>query len=130
MRVLVSGGSGFLGRAVAEALAARGDTVAAFDTALPAAPGSSPARYEQVVADITDPAHVAQVIKRHAPDAVVHCAAIVSVLASLGSPLNVVRVNIEGTLNLLEAMRLFGVRRMRSKAKSIPSLAPAWLTAS
>jgi nucleoside-diphosphate-sugar epimerase len=47
----------------------------------------------------------------HKPDAVVHCAAIVGVLSSLGSPINVVRVNVEGSLNVFEAMRLAGVRR-------------------
>ncbi len=111
MRILVTGGGGFLGEAIGDALVARGDAVVAFDTAF--APTRVPVTgVEQVVADITDPAHVAQVMKRCTPDAVIHCAAIVSVLASLGSPLNVVRVNIEGTINLLEAMRLFGVRRM------------------
>lgn len=111
MRVLVTGGGGFLGAAVADALAARGDTAIAFDAtfASPTIPGP---RVERVLADITDPAHVAQVFKHHRPDAVVHCAAVVSVLASLGSPLNVVRVNIEGAIHLLEAMRLFGVRRV------------------
>jgi len=47
----------------------------------------------------------------HKPDAVLHCAAIVGVLSSLGSPINVVRVNIEGSLNVFEAMQLGGVRR-------------------
>jgi nucleoside-diphosphate-sugar epimerase len=47
----------------------------------------------------------------HKPDAVLHCAAVVGVLSSLASPINVVRVNIEGSLNVFEAMRLGGVRR-------------------
>lgn len=111
MRVLVTGGGGFLGAAVTDALAARGDTAIAFDTAF--APGEERrANVVRVLADITDPANVAQVIKRQAPESVVHCAAIVSVLASLGSPRNVVRVNIEGAINLLEAMRLFEVKRI------------------
>jgi nucleoside-diphosphate-sugar epimerase len=42
---------------------------------------------------------------------VIHCAAIVGALASLGSPINVVRVNIEGSLNVFEAMRLGGIQR-------------------
>ena len=61
--------------------------------------------------DITDMANVAQAVMVHKPDAVVHCAAIVGVLSSLGSPINVVRVNVEGSLNVFEAMRLAGVRR-------------------
>jgi UDP-glucose 4-epimerase len=43
---------------------------------------------------------------------VVHCAAVVGVPASVGSPVGTFRVNIEGTINLLEAMRFQGVRRM------------------
>jgi UDP-glucose 4-epimerase len=56
-------------------------------------------------------ANVAQALLLHKPDAVLHCAAIVGVLSSLGSPINVVRVNVEGSLNVFEAMRLGGVRR-------------------
>ncbi len=47
----------------------------------------------------------------HKPRAVVHCAAVVGVLSSLGSPINVIRVNVEGSLNVFEAMRLAGLRR-------------------
>jgi UDP-glucose 4-epimerase len=46
------------------------------------------------------------------PDKVVHCAAIVGVPASVGASIATMRVNVEGTLNLLEAMRLSGVRRV------------------
>jgi nucleoside-diphosphate-sugar epimerase len=64
-----------------------------------------------VPGDITDMANVAQAVLVHKPDVVVHCAAIVGVLSSLGSPINVVRVNVEGSLNVFEAMRLGGIRR-------------------
>ncbi len=112
MRVLVTGGGGFLGRYLVNELAARGDTAIAFDTHL----GSLVDTHrENVVAsqgDLTDLANVAQVFKRYKPDAVIHCGAVVGVLASMGSPINVVRVNIEGSLNVLEAMRLYDVKRM------------------
>ena len=61
--------------------------------------------------DITDLANVAHAVMAHKPDAVVHCAAVVGVLSSLGSPINVIRVNVEGSLNVFEAMRLAGIRR-------------------
>ena len=64
-----------------------------------------------MVGELAEWAHVAGAIQAARPDAVIHCAAIVGVLSSLGSPINVVRVNIEGSLNVFEAMRLFGIRR-------------------
>jgi nucleoside-diphosphate-sugar epimerase len=112
MRVLVTGGGGFLGAAAVRALVARGDTAIAFDTQLAGLAGAeSSERLIRVPGDITDMANVAQALMVHKPDAVVHCAAIVGVLSSLGSPINVVRVNVEGSLNVFEAMRLAGVRR-------------------
>jgi nucleoside-diphosphate-sugar epimerase len=112
MRVLVTGGGGFLGGAAVRALVARGDTAIAFDTqwaGLAGAPASE--RLIRAPGDITDLANLAQAMQAYRPDAVLHCAAIVGVLSSLGSPLNVVRVNVEGSLNVFEAMRLAHVRR-------------------
>ena len=112
MRVLVTGGGGFLGAAAARALIARGDTAIAFDTQLAQLANAGPdERLVRIVGDITDMANVAQTMAVHKPDAVLHCAAIVGVLSSLGSPINVVRVNVEGSLNVFEAMRLSGIRR-------------------
>jgi UDP-glucose 4-epimerase len=112
MRVLVTGGGGFLGAATVRALVARGDTAIAFDRQLAglADRGGEP-RLVRAPGDVTDMANVAQAMMAYRPDVVVHCAAIVGVLSSLGSPINVVRVNVEGSLNLFEAMRLAGVRR-------------------
>ena len=112
MRVLITGGGGFLGAAVARALVARGDTAIAFDTQLASLATAGPdERLIRVPGDVTDMANVAHAVKAHRPDAVVHGAAIVGVLSSLGSPINVIRVNVEGSLNVFEAMRLGGVRR-------------------
>jgi UDP-glucose 4-epimerase len=115
MRILVTGGGGFLGSAVVRALRARGDTAIAFDTQLGSFPPSAMSGADSALiclpGDITDMASIAQAMLVHKPDAVVHCAAIVGVLSSLASPINVVRVNIEGSLNVFEAMRLAGVRR-------------------
>jgi len=112
MKILVTGGGGFLGAATALALRARGDTAIAFDTqfgALANAPAGE--RLVRVPGDTTDMANVAHAVMLHKPDAVIHCAAVVGVLSSLGSPINVVRINIEGSLNVFEAMRLGGVKR-------------------
>jgi UDP-glucose 4-epimerase len=112
MRVLVTGGGGFLGAAAVRALVARGDTAIAFDTQLATLSSTGPdGAAIRVLGDITDMANVAQAVMTHKPDAILHCAAIVGVLSSLGSPINVVRVNVEGSLNVFEAMRLGAVRR-------------------
>ena len=110
MRVLVTGSSGFLGAAVVRALLARGDTAIGFDTQARQG-GSADGRLVQVTGDITDSKRVTQTVAAHAPDAVIHCAAIVSVLSSVNSPIQIVRVNIEGSLNVFEAMRLGNVKR-------------------
>jgi UDP-glucose 4-epimerase len=112
MRVLVTGSSGFLGAAVVRALLARGDTAIGFDTQAVRAAQFLPAeRLVQVTGDITDSKRVTQTVAAHGPDAVIHCAAIVSVLSSVDSPIQIVRVNIEGSLNVFEAMRLGNVKR-------------------
>lgn len=110
MKVLVTGAGGFIGAATVKALLARGDTVIAFDLQYPV---GTPAHSELTVVrgDITDMAAVAQTMVTHRPEAVIHAAAIVGVLSSIASPLTLVRVNIEGAINVFEAMRLGGVRR-------------------
>jgi nucleoside-diphosphate-sugar epimerase len=113
MRVFVTGGGGFLGSALARRLVARGDAVVAFDRsfdllARDLAPSS---QLITVPGDVTDADGLAAALHRHRPDAVIHCAAVVSVLSSIESPLNTVRINIEGAVNLFEAMRSSWVRR-------------------
>lgn len=112
-RILVTGASGFIGSAITRALAARGDDVWALDIAR-----SSALQICQFPAvrfcpgDISEWHHVADAVREARPDAIVHCAAIVGVVASATSPFAALRVNVEGTLHVLEAMRLLGVRRL------------------
>ena len=111
MRVLVTGGGGFLGAAACHALVDRGDTAIAFDTHF--SHGSAPESEDhiRVAGDITDMAALAQAVKKYQPEAVIHCAAIVGVLSSVGSPVNIVRINVEGSINVFEAMRLVDIKR-------------------
>lgn len=113
--VLITGASGFIGLALAKALAARGDWVTGID--LHIAPGlAALVAKERAVAakicEITEWATLAEIIRRDPPDAIIHCAAIVGVLASVQAPFRTMQVNVEGSLNLFEAARLFGVPRI------------------
>lgn len=114
MKVLVTGGAGFLGVALCKALASRGDTAIAVDIA--ASPSlTRAAQADEGIhfhsGDITDMSNIARVFKAERPDTVIHLAAMVGVIASLGSSSNVFRVNMEGTINLWETMSLFDVVR-------------------
>lgn len=114
-RFLITGGSGFIGASVAKALAGRGDGVTVFDIArsprLDAILAAN-RHIEFIGGEITEWPQVAAVVQAKKPDAIVHCAAIVGVTNSLASPIGTFRVNVEGSLNVLESMRLFGVKRI------------------
>lgn len=113
-RIVVTGANGFLGSAVVAALAARGDEVTAFDMAQGPALQAAAARFSNlrlVSGEITEWQHVVEALRRTEPDAVVHLAAIVGVVNSMAAPFATMRVNIGGALNVLEAMRLLGLKR-------------------
>lgn len=114
-RILVTGANGFIGYAVTEALLARGDEVLATDIAAGPRLQALIERAKGLTftpGEITDWTLLVRLLKDGRPDRIVHCAAIVGVPASVGAPTATFRVNIDGAINLLEAMRLFGVRRM------------------
>ncbi|MEO1001459.1 MAG: NAD-dependent epimerase/dehydratase family protein, partial [Pseudomonadota bacterium] len=93
MRVLVTGAGGFLGRHVAAALRARGDSVRGLDIA------EMPAGIEGVRGSVTDPAAVGEAMA--GTDAVIHAAAIAHLWARY--PAAYTAVNVEGTRSVLAA---------------------------
>ena len=112
--ILVTGGAGFIGTALVERLGRRGDKVVAFDQRSNPALDAALTQFPGVVfeqGDIIEWPHIADTLQRHEVQTVVHCAAIVGVVNGLASPLQTMRVNVEGSLNLLNAMRLSGARR-------------------
>lgn len=112
MRVLVTGGGGFVGAALVRRLAARGDVAIAFDRSFAAdLESGADAGIVAVAGDITDAFSIQSALDAHRPDAVIHCAAAVGVLASL-SPAEMLRVNVGGSINLFEAMARRGIRRV------------------
>jgi len=101
-RILITGGSGFIGRHAVSALSADGAQVGVVDLKPHPDPG-----VDVVEGDIADP----EVLKRAfdgGVDGVVHLAAVTSVLRSLERPELTYRTNVEGTHRVLEAAREAG----------------------
>ncbi|MCG5440299.1 NAD-dependent epimerase/dehydratase family protein [Micromonospora foliorum] len=102
MHVLVTGGLGFLGRAVARDLLGSGHRV----TVMTRGRGdrTAPSGVELVTGDIRDRARVAEIVQEGGYDGVVHLAALTSGRDSFADPLGYFDVNATGTLNLLMAL--------------------------
>lgn len=105
--ILVTGGLGFLGRAVVAALLARGARVHVLDAADPGAAPPAPTTTGRV----EDPAAVDTALAER-PDAVVHLAAATSVLGSVQRPDETFTSNVTGTHTILEGCRRSGVRQL------------------
>jgi UDP-glucose 4-epimerase len=99
MRVLVTGGGGFIGSHVVDRLIDRGITPRVFD--LSASPYHSPLEVETFTGSITDPANLDLAMRDC--DAVIHLAAVADVAHVLADPVLAEEVNTRGTLNVLEA---------------------------
>lgn len=106
MRAVVTGGLGFVGSHLIAHLESCGDEVVSLDRQ-----GARPV-------DITDAAAIADAISDARPDAVYHLAGWADVGGSWADPMTVLRVNAEGTLNVLEACRLAGVHRVLAVASA------------
>jgi nucleoside-diphosphate-sugar epimerase len=114
--ILVTGGSGFIGAHVARCLAEAGYRVVIADLQPPAGvqayilrPVSDQLVFERL--NIEQWSEVISAIHQHRPEAIVHTAAIGDPAAVHQRPHLALRVNLVGSLNILESARLFGVRR-------------------
>jgi dTDP-L-rhamnose 4-epimerase len=113
VRVLVTGGAGFIGSQVCQVLAGAGHDVVAFDALLPAAhrsPPAAPPGARLLVDDIRDAAAVRAAL--HGVDAVVHQAAMVGMGVDLADLPDYVGCNDLGTAVLLAELAAAGVTRL------------------
>ena len=111
MKLLITGGAGFIGSAVVRLAIAQGHSVVNVDALTyaaclenVAAVGNSP-RYVFEKADIRDRAAMDRILAVHDPDAVMHLAAESHVDRSIDGPGTFIETNITGTFTLLEAAR-------------------------
>ena len=115
--VLVTGGTGFIGSYVVKALLESGRSVIALDVRDYTAEGRSvlDGRADEVIVEegsVDDWARVLHVVKEHRPVDVVHLATITNPVYLFTNPMPGVRVNFLGTVHVLEAARLFEIRRI------------------
>ncbi len=111
MHTLVTGGAGFIGSHLVDALIERGHTVAVLDDLSSGradrVPGGTPLHR----VDVADAAAVGEAITAESPEVVFHLAAQIDVRRSVADPAFDARVNVGGTAAVLEAARLAGARR-------------------
>jgi UDP-glucose 4-epimerase len=111
VKLLVTGGAGYIGSIVAQRLLAKGNEVVVFDNLERGHRVAVPDGAELVVGDLTDGPAI-EVLLRQGFEGVLHFAALALVGESVAHPERYYRTNVSGTLNLLEAMRDAGVRRL------------------
>ncbi len=116
MKLLVTGGAGFIGSAVVRLAVTRGHEVVNLDAMTYAANAENVASvansnlYSFEQADIRDRAALDRIFALHQPDAVMHLAAESHVDRSIDGPADFIETNITGTFNLLEAARTHWTR--------------------
>ncbi len=116
MNCVVTGGAGFIGSNLVDALVARGDQVTVIDTLVTgkrenlAGALAKGATLETV--DVRDADAVHAVFAASAPATVFHLAAQIDVRHSVSRPADDAQINVLGTINVLEAARATGARRL------------------
>jgi len=120
-RILVTGAAGFIGSHLCERLVADGRHVIGLDgfafnydprlKRLNVRRLADSDRFELIEADICDPLRMQELLAEARPDAVIHLAALAGVRASIEHPRRYTEVNVNGTVNLLDAAARQGVRK-------------------
>jgi UDP-glucose 4-epimerase len=116
MNCVVTGGAGFIGSHVVDALIGRGDRVAVVDNLssgrrqnLEGALGRGATLH---AADVRDAGALAEIFARERPEVVFHLAAQIDVRKSVEDPIQDAQANVLGTIEVLEAARVSGARRV------------------
>ncbi|MDH5719755.1 MAG: NAD-dependent epimerase/dehydratase family protein [Spirochaetia bacterium] len=111
MKILVTGGAGFIGSHIADRLLANKHSVAIVDNLTTGKKENIPREAQFYEADICDK-HIAEIFEKEKPQILVHQAAQINVRASVDDPGYDASINIIGSINLLECARKYGVQKV------------------
>jgi UDP-glucose 4-epimerase len=111
MKVLVTGGAGYIGSVVADELLKADHQVVVFDNLSRGHRQAVPANAELIAGELADRVLLDQVFRSHSIDAVMHLAALIEAGESMKAPETFFRNNSANTLTLLEAMLAAGIKQ-------------------
>lgn len=126
MKILVTGGAGFIGSHIVDHLISRGDQVVIVDNLSTGKEENLNPKAKFYRLDLTDP-QLTTILKQERPEVVIHQAAQTQVQRSIQDPLFDANSNILGTINLLEASRQSGVRKIIFASSAAVYGNPAYL---
>lgn len=112
MKIVVTGGAGYIGSAATHRLVGDGHDVLVIDNLFQGHAAALPREAELAQVDLADAASVRQVVLDFQPDAAMHFAALTIAPESVSDPGPFWRVNLTGTLNFLDALRAAGTSRL------------------
>jgi len=119
MRVLVTGGAGFIGSHLADALVARGDAVEVVDDMSTGRPGRVPEQAVVHKIGVADASALTALAADFAPALICHLAGRIDVRSAVTHPAEDAHANIIGTVNVLEAARSVGARVLFSSTGAV-----------
>lgn len=111
MKVLITGGAGYIGSVVTAELIARGHHVFVYDNLSHGFRAAVPKKIDLIVGDIADKANLTRVITTCGIEAIMHFAALIEAGESMKAPERYFRNNSVNTLSLLEVMLETGVKK-------------------
>jgi nucleoside-diphosphate-sugar epimerase len=110
-RVLITGGRGFIGRAVVKLLQRTGYRVVSLDvSSATSARGHDRESAREIVCDVSDAVQLEEIFKATRFGGIIHLAAVLPTMAQR-KPLRATQVNVDGSVHLLELAQRFGVPR-------------------